>query len=106
MIHESNSSSQCSPNNYADSTNATISEGSSAKKSYNDGDGFDGKMIAIQKCDLLAHSYGGLLSRWYIEQSGDFEDRRDVRKLITMGTPHRGSPVTNMMCEIYNNELF
>ena len=71
---------------------------------------FGGKKIVIQKADIVAHSYGGLLSRWYVEQAGtsagkDFADKRDVRKLITIGTPHQGAPVCNMMCEAYRNKL-
>ena len=67
--------------------------------------------IAIQKVDIVAHSYGGVLSRWYIEQaaenggsSGDvFNNRKDVRKLVTLGSPHRGSPLANMVCEVFKN---
>jgi len=53
-----------------------------------------GQKIAVQKVDIVASSYGGLLSRWYVEQAGDYGN--DVRKLITMGTPHRGVPGANM----------
>jgi pimeloyl-ACP methyl ester carboxylesterase len=38
--------------------------------------------------DIVAHSWGGFLSRWYIEKLGH-GDR--VRRLIAMGTPFRGS---------------
>jgi pimeloyl-ACP methyl ester carboxylesterase len=62
-------------------------------------------MIAVQKVDVVAHSYGGLLTRWYIEQSGDFEDRRDVRKLVELGTPNLGAPLANMVDEIYSNPV-
>ena len=65
-----------------------------------------GKKIAIQKVDVVAYSYGGLLARWYVEKAPEYETRRDVRKIITIGTPHRGSPITNMMCETYKNSLF
>src|SRR5579862_3253020 len=44
---------------------------------------------------LIAHSMGGLVSRFYLE-SGDFNARRGhqrVRRLVTLGTPHRGSPL-------------
>ncbi len=41
------------------------------------------------KVDLVAHSMGGLLARQYIE-SADYVD--DVDQLITLGTPHLGSP--------------
>ncbi|WP_199312400.1 lipase/acyltransferase domain-containing protein [Phormidium tenue] len=42
----------------------------------------DGKVI------LLAHSMGGLISRYYLEV---LEGWQDCRALITFGTPHRGS---------------
>lgn len=44
---------------------------------------------------LIAHSMGGLISRYYLE-SGDFNGRpgfSSVRRLLTLGTPHRGSPL-------------
>lgn len=44
---------------------------------------------------LVAHSMGGLISRYYLE-SGDYAARpglKAVRQLITLGTPHRGSPI-------------
>ncbi|MEN3331945.1 MAG: hypothetical protein V7641_1310 [Blastocatellia bacterium] len=44
---------------------------------------------------LIAHSMGGLISRFYLE-SGDFNGRPGysaVQRLLTLGTPHRGSPL-------------
>jgi pimeloyl-ACP methyl ester carboxylesterase len=44
---------------------------------------------------LLGHSMGGLVSRYYLE-SGDFSSRpgyKAVRRLLTLGTPHRGAPL-------------
>ncbi len=72
------------------------------------------RRIAIQKSDIVAHSYGGLLARWYMEQASLangahgslFESRRDVRKLITLGTPHKGSPFANLVAEAYKGGLF
>ena len=64
-----------------------------------------GRKIVAQKVDVIAHSYGGLLSRWYMEQSGTFEAKRNVRKLITLGTPHLGSPQANMVREVLKNGL-
>lgn len=43
----------------------------------------------VSKVDLVAHSMGGLVSRYYI-QSEDYQDNID--QLITLGTPHKGSP--------------
>jgi len=64
-----------------------------------------GKKIAVQKCDVVGHSYGGILTRWYMEKSGDFPTRKDVRKLVTLGSPHRGAPITNVICEAFRNPL-
>jgi Ca2+-binding RTX toxin-like protein/pimeloyl-ACP methyl ester carboxylesterase len=64
-----------------------------------------GQRIAVQKVDIVAHSYGGLLSRWYVEQSPEFADRRDVRKLIELGTPNKGSPLANMVDEVFKGGL-
>jgi pimeloyl-ACP methyl ester carboxylesterase len=56
--------------------------------------GFDGPV----EITLIAHSMGGLVSRFYLE-SGDFSGRAGfgaVRQLITLGTPHLGSPLALM----------
>ena len=42
-----------------------------------------------QRIDVLAHSMGGLVSRWWIEREGG---AAAVRRLVTCGTPHGGSP--------------
>lgn len=39
--------------------------------------------------DVAAHSMGGLVSRWFIEREGG---NQVVRRLVTLGTPHAGSP--------------
>jgi hypothetical protein len=41
------------------------------------------------KLILLAHSMGGLVSRYYLEC---LEGWKDTKALVTFGTPHRGSP--------------
>ena len=43
---------------------------------------------------LVAHSMGGLVCRYYLESSAFATDaaRRNVKSLITIGTPHRGAP--------------
>ncbi|WP_264011263.1 esterase/lipase family protein [[Mycobacterium] manitobense] len=40
---------------------------------------------------LVCHSMGGLIARWYIEKCGGAEV---TRKLVTLGTPHRGAAKT------------
>lgn len=47
--------------------------------------------------NLVAHSMGGLVSRYFLE-SGKYSEAKhpgfaDVRRLITIGTPHRGAPL-------------
>lgn len=37
--------------------------------------------------DIVAHSMGGLASRWYIQHQGQGR----VRRLVTLGSPHRGT---------------
>lgn len=41
-----------------------------------------------EKVDIIAHSMGGLVSRAYMNIDMDFS----INKLITLGTPHSGSP--------------
>lgn len=38
--------------------------------------------------DIVAHSMGGLAARYYIQELGG---SKKVRRLITLGTPHRGA---------------
>lgn len=50
---------------------------------------------ARAEVSIVAHSMGGLIARHYLE-SGRFKDRPGfdrVRRLITLGTPHRGAPL-------------
>ena len=48
----------------------------------------DGPELAGREVDILAHSMGGLVARIYIKDMGG---ANRVKRLITMGTPHRGS---------------
>jgi|GEM_PF-1231171 len=50
---------------------------------------------AATELSLIGHSMGGLISRYYLE-SGKYNARpgfKAVRRLLTLGTPHRGSPL-------------
>jgi triacylglycerol lipase len=42
-----------------------------------------------QRIDLVGHSAGGLIGRYYVQK---LEGARRVRHLVTLGTPHRGTP--------------
>jgi len=44
--------------------------------------------IKIDKVDIVAHSMGGLITRYYLEQSNYYN--KDIRKLIMVGTPNHG----------------
>ncbi|MEU4132276.1 esterase/lipase family protein [Streptomyces wuyuanensis] len=43
-----------------------------------------------QRIDIVGHSLGGLIARYYVQRLGG--DRR-VRTLVTLGTPHAGTSV-------------
>jgi triacylglycerol esterase/lipase EstA (alpha/beta hydrolase family) len=44
----------------------------------------------LPKIDIVAHSMGGLVARYYVKRLGG---DRYVRNLVTMGTPHHGTPI-------------
>ncbi len=44
--------------------------------------------IKLSKVDIVAHSMGGLISRYYVEEAPYYG--QDVRKLIMAGTPNHG----------------
>ncbi len=46
----------------------------------------------MSKVDVVAHSMGGLVARAYIEEIEGTQYEDTVDQLITLGTPHRGSP--------------
>ncbi|GIW46008.1 MAG: hypothetical protein KatS3mg077_3290 [Candidatus Binatia bacterium] len=50
------------------------------------------------KVDIVAHSMGGLLARYYI-QSRRSDDHVDVARLILVGTPNRGSAYAYFLVE-------
>lgn len=47
-----------------------------------------------EKVDIVAHSMGGLSSRYYIQNLGGHEK---VGSLITLGSPHKGTPLANLV---------
>lgn len=49
------------------------------------------KKTEKQKIDLIAHSLGGIISRYYIQFLGGGSK---VKNLITLGTPHRGTSLS------------
>lgn len=50
------------------------------------------KETGAPKIDIVAHSMGGIVARYFVQLLGGDEV---VRHLITLGTPHQGTPVSN-----------
>ncbi len=57
--------------------------------------------ISMGKMDVLGHSNGGLLSRYYIQNDYQY----DINKLITFNTPHSGSQLANLLLDPEYNYL-
>ncbi len=47
-----------------------------------------------EEVDVIAHSMGGLDTRWYLEQKGG---ESHVDSLVTLSTPHQGTRLTNLV---------
>jgi len=47
----------------------------------------------LEEVNIVAHSMGGLVARWYIEE---LDGGKNVNKLITLGTPHRGTEMAKL----------
>jgi len=45
--------------------------------------------LRCERIDLVGHSEGGLIGRYYVQK---LDGARRVRHLVTLGTPHRGTP--------------
>ena len=75
--------------NYDDSQHAYVAAGTLSEKveemleKYN-----------VEKIDIIAHSFGGLVSRYYIERMGGDEK---VRNLIMIATPNHGSRLADYL---------
>ena len=52
----------------------------------------------VKKVILVGHSMGGLAAREYIQDKQHYQN--DVAKLVTIGTPHWGSDVTNLPADL------
>ena len=63
---------------------------------------------AATEITLIGHSMGGLLSRYYLE-SGNFVNRKgfkQIRQLITFGSPHYGAAIALPLILGYEKRLF
>ena len=53
----------------------------------------------VSKVDVVGHSMGGLVARAYIEEIEGTQYEDTIDQLITLGTPHRGSPEAYLQWE-------
>lgn len=58
--------------------------------------------IRVKRFDLVAHSMGGLVARYYT-CSKEYLSRNDVRKLIFVSVPQKGSPFASLGLQYYND---
>jgi pimeloyl-ACP methyl ester carboxylesterase len=59
--------------------------------------------IAASQVDIIAHSMGGLMARGFVQQP-DYKKKENymkgsIHRLITIGTPHFGGPLSTFMYE-------
>jgi hypothetical protein len=60
--------------------------------------------VASRDVDVVAHSMGGLVSRWFINNNvPGFLPSNPVHKLITIGTPQIGSPIATALVSNQQN---
>ena len=61
---------------------------------------------AITRVDVVCHSMGGDIARTAIRNQGAYSGRTFgkglIRRLITLGTPHMGSPFADLLWEMHN----
>ena len=56
--------------------------------------------IQVSRFDLVTHSMGGLVARYYT-CSSEYPSRSDVRKLIFLSVPQKGSPFASLGLQYY-----
>jgi hypothetical protein len=52
------------------------------------------RMVGARKVDVVGHSMGGLVAKYNPEKA------TNVRRVVTVGTPHCGSPLANWACNL------
>ncbi len=79
--------------------------------------------LSCKRVDIVAHSYGGVIARWYLASNGssdslswyqrqgtdtsivtspaNFTQKQNVRKLLTIGSMWRGVPLANYVNEAH-----
>lgn len=59
--------------------------------------------IQVKRFDLISHSMGGLVARYYTCSSG-YSPKGNVRKLIFVSVPQRGSPFASIGLKYYDDQ--
>lgn len=63
--------------------------------------------IAATKADVVGHSMGGLLGRLHLSGTGYLKpenlNKGDIRRLITLNTPHFGTNLANLLIALHGN---
>jgi triacylglycerol lipase len=57
----------------------------------------NGSIDPKQKTHIIAHSMGGLDSRWMLSPVNPNRIQAPIRSLTTISTPHRGSPIADLI---------
>jgi triacylglycerol lipase len=57
----------------------------------------NGTLDQAQKTHIIAHSMGGLDSRWMLSPGNPNRIQAPIRSLTTISTPHRGSPIADLI---------
>ena len=58
--------------------------------------------IQVNRFDLISHSMGGLIARYYTCNS-DYSLNGNIRKLLFISVPHKGSPFASIGLTYYND---
>jgi pimeloyl-ACP methyl ester carboxylesterase len=61
------------------------------------------KGIKVSKFDIVSHSMGGLVARYYT-CNNSYTSRNDVDKLIFLSVPHAGSPLASLGLNYYEDQ--
>jgi pimeloyl-ACP methyl ester carboxylesterase len=62
--------------------------------------------IDVERVDVVAHSMGGLITRYFMEVgTGSGPQAHQVRKLVTLATPHLGSPLADWYTNLVTNGM-
>lgn len=57
----------------------------------------NGDLDPAQKTHIIAHSMGGLDSRWILSPVNPNQIKAPIRSLTTISTPHEGSPIADLI---------